>query len=122
MNSGAGDGRTLASAAATSCLSLSLPPPQLFRCKQLICDPSYAPSRVRKVGRVIRVICLLTHPVKNTQEATSCQIIIPQMQLHRKSGTQLLWPARVSSRYSSVRRRHDLTQSDRVCLYHQIPT
>ncbi|XP_034441976.1 rab GDP dissociation inhibitor beta isoform X1 [Hippoglossus hippoglossus] len=58
---------------------------KLFHCKQLICDPSYVPSRVRKVGRVIRVICLLNHPVKNTQEANSCQIIIPQAQLNRKS-------------------------------------
>ncbi|XP_062257890.1 rab GDP dissociation inhibitor beta [Platichthys flesus] len=58
---------------------------KLFHCKQLICDPSYVPTRVRKVGRVIRVICLLNHPVKNTQEANSCQIIIPQAQLNRKS-------------------------------------
>lgn len=59
---------------------------QLFYCKQLICDPTYAPKCVRKVGRVIRVICLLNHPVKNTHEANSCQIIIPQAQLNRKSG------------------------------------
>nr|XP_019957039.1 PREDICTED: rab GDP dissociation inhibitor beta-like [Paralichthys olivaceus] len=58
---------------------------KLFHCKQLICDPSYVPNRVRKVGRVIRVICLLNHPVKNTHEANSCQIIIPQAQLNRKS-------------------------------------
>ncbi|XP_045931757.1 rab GDP dissociation inhibitor beta isoform X1 [Micropterus dolomieu] len=58
---------------------------KLFHCKQLICDPSYVPNRVRKVGRVIRVICLLNHPVKNTHEANSCQIIIPQTQLNRKS-------------------------------------
>ncbi|XP_030584518.1 rab GDP dissociation inhibitor beta isoform X2 [Archocentrus centrarchus] len=58
---------------------------KLFHCKQLICDPSYVPSRVRKVGRVIRVICLLNHPVKNTHDASSCQIIIPQTQLSRKS-------------------------------------
>ncbi|KAM4582918.1 rab GDP dissociation inhibitor beta [Fundulus diaphanus] len=58
---------------------------KIFHCKQLICDPSYVPNRVRKVGRVIRVICLLNHPVKNTHEASSCQIIIPQTQLSRKS-------------------------------------
>ncbi|CAG5980975.1 rab GDP dissociation inhibitor beta [Menidia menidia] len=58
---------------------------KLFHCKQLICDPSYVPNRVRKVGRVVRVICLLNHPVKNTHEASSCQIIIPQTQLNRKS-------------------------------------
>ncbi|XP_076012609.1 rab GDP dissociation inhibitor beta-like [Genypterus blacodes] len=58
---------------------------KLFHCKQLICDPSYVPNRVRKVGRIIRVICLLNHPVKHTHEAKSCQIIIPQGQLQRKS-------------------------------------
>lgn len=59
---------------------------KVFRCKQLICDPSYMPERVKKVGRVIRVICLLNHPIKNTHDATSCQIIIPQTHLNRKSG------------------------------------
>ncbi|XP_028262395.1 rab GDP dissociation inhibitor beta [Parambassis ranga] len=58
---------------------------KLFHCKQLICDPSYVPNRVRKVGRIIRVICLINHPVKNTHDANSCQIIIPQAQLNRKS-------------------------------------
>uniref|UniRef100_A0A3P9PNP9 Rab GDP dissociation inhibitor n=2 Tax=Poecilia reticulata TaxID=8081 RepID=A0A3P9PNP9_POERE len=58
---------------------------KVFHCKQLICDPSYVPNRVRKMGRVIRVICLLNHPVKNTHEASSCQIIIPQAELNRKS-------------------------------------
>ncbi|XP_077430333.1 rab GDP dissociation inhibitor beta [Vanacampus margaritifer] len=58
---------------------------KLFPCRQLICDPSYVPHRVRKAGRVIRVICLLNHPVKNTQEANSCQIVIPQTQFSRKS-------------------------------------
>lgn len=59
---------------------------KVFRCKQLICDPSYAPERVKKAGRVIRVICLLNHPIKNTHDANSCQIIIPQTHLNRKSG------------------------------------
>ncbi|CAL8338543.1 unnamed protein product [Merluccius merluccius] len=57
----------------------------LFRCKQLICGASYVPHRVKRVGRVIRVICLLNHPIKHTHEASSCHIIIPQTQLNRKS-------------------------------------
>lgn len=61
-------------------------PMQVFRCKQLICDPSYMPERVKKAGRVIRVICLLNHPIKNTHDANSCQIILPQTHLNRKSG------------------------------------
>lgn len=59
---------------------------QVARCKQLICDPSYIPDRVRKAGQVIRVICILSHPIKNTNDANSCQIIIPQNQVNRKSG------------------------------------
>ncbi|XP_056093937.1 rab GDP dissociation inhibitor alpha [Rhinichthys klamathensis goyatoka] len=58
---------------------------EVFRCKQLICDPSYMPERVKKAGRVIRVICLLNHPIKNTHDANSCQIILPQTHLNRKS-------------------------------------
>lgn len=59
---------------------------QVARCKQLICDPSYVKDRVEKVGQVIRVICILSHPIKNTNDANSCQIIIPQNQVNRKSG------------------------------------
>lgn len=67
---------------------LLLPPPplQVARCKQLICDPSYIPDRVRKAGQVIRLICILSHPIKNTNDANSCQIIIPQNQVNRNSG------------------------------------
>ncbi|KAJ8245294.1 hypothetical protein GJAV_G00269200 [Gymnothorax javanicus] len=57
---------------------------EVARCKQLICDPSYAMDRVSKVGQVIRVICVLNHPIKSTSDATSCQIIIPQNQVNRK--------------------------------------
>lgn len=59
---------------------------QVARCKQLICDPSYIADRVRKAGQVIRVICILSHPIKNTNDANSCQIIIPQNQVNRNSG------------------------------------
>uniref|UniRef100_A0A3Q2HND7 Rab GDP dissociation inhibitor n=3 Tax=Laurasiatheria TaxID=314145 RepID=A0A3Q2HND7_HORSE len=58
---------------------------EVARCKQLICDPSYIPDRVRKAGQVIRIICILSHPIKNTNDANSCQIIIPQNQVNRKS-------------------------------------
>uniref|UniRef100_A0A8C7Y192 Rab GDP dissociation inhibitor n=1 Tax=Oryzias sinensis TaxID=183150 RepID=A0A8C7Y192_9TELE len=58
---------------------------EVARCKQLICDPSYISDRVRKVGQVIRVICILSHPIKNTNDANSCQIIIPQNQVNRNS-------------------------------------
>lgn len=54
----------------------------------VICDPSYVlnmPGRVKKVGQVVRCICLLQHPIPDTKEAHSCQIIIPQKQVGRKS-------------------------------------
>ncbi|KAK0408797.1 hypothetical protein QR680_004162 [Steinernema hermaphroditum] len=58
---------------------------EVARCKQVFCDPSYANDRVKKVGQVIRVICLLNHPIPNTNDAQSCQIIIPQRQVNRQS-------------------------------------
>ena len=50
----------------------------------VIGDPSYFPDKVRKVGKVIRVICLLNHPIPNTENAKSVQIILPQKQVGRK--------------------------------------
>lgn len=58
---------------------------EVARCKQLICDPSYVPHLVTKAGQVIRIICILNHPIKNTNDASSCQIIIPQNQVNRTS-------------------------------------
>merc|ERR1712110_1277718 len=55
------------------------------KCKQVFCDPSYCPSRVRKTGQVVRCICLMDHPIPNTKDALSSQIIIPQKQVGRKS-------------------------------------
>lgn len=55
------------------------------RCKQVYCDPSYVQDRVEKVGQVVRCICLLNHPIPNTKDSLSCQIIIPQKQVNRKS-------------------------------------
>uniref|UniRef100_A0A3P8UES2 Rab GDP dissociation inhibitor n=1 Tax=Amphiprion percula TaxID=161767 RepID=A0A3P8UES2_AMPPE len=57
---------------------------EIARCKQLICDPSYLMDRTKKVGQVIRVICILSHPIGNTGDINSCQIIIPQNQVNRK--------------------------------------
>ena len=55
------------------------------KCKQVFCDPSYVPDRVEKTGQVIRCICLMNHPIPNTRDSLSCQIIIPQKQVGRKS-------------------------------------
>ncbi|VDO12829.1 unnamed protein product, partial [Brugia timori] len=58
----------------------------IAKCKQVYCDPSYVPDKVRKIGQVIRAICLLNHPIPNTNDAQSCQIIIPQKQVGRHCG------------------------------------
>lgn len=55
------------------------------RCKAIIADPSYFPDRVKKVSQVVRCICIMDHPIPNTNDAESCQIIIPQNQVGRKS-------------------------------------
>lgn len=54
-------------------------------CSQIYCDPSYVPDKVEKVGQVIRCICLMNHPIPNTRDSLSTQIIIPQNQVRRKS-------------------------------------
>lgn len=54
-------------------------------CSQIYCDPSYVPEKVEQVGQVVRCICLMNHPIPNTKDSLSTQIIIPQNQLKRKS-------------------------------------
>lgn len=58
---------------------------EVARCKQVYCDPSYVQDRVKKRGQVVRCICLLDHPISNTKDALSTQIIIPQKQVGRRS-------------------------------------
>lgn len=58
---------------------------EVAKCKQVYCDPSYASGNVKKTGQVVRCICLLDHPIPNTKDALSTQIIIPQKQVGRKS-------------------------------------
>lgn len=53
--------------------------------KMVIGDPSYFPDKVKKMGQVVRCICFMDHFVPSIKDATSCQIIIPQNQVKRKS-------------------------------------
>ncbi|CAO3600365.1 unnamed protein product [Absidia cylindrospora] len=57
---------------------------QTARAKQIICDPSYAKDKVKVTGKVVRAICVLKHPIPNTGDVDSCQIVLPQNQLGRK--------------------------------------
>ncbi|KAF5293951.1 hypothetical protein FQR65_LT10965 [Abscondita terminalis] len=58
---------------------------EVAKCKQVYCDPSYVPDKVHKKGQVVRCICLMDHPIPNTRDALSTQIIIPQKQVDRNS-------------------------------------
>jgi len=57
---------------------------EVAQCKQVFCDPTYVSDRVKKVGQVIRCICLMDHPISGTADALSTQIIIPQKQVDDK--------------------------------------
>lgn len=59
---------------------------EIAKAKTIIGDPSYFPGKVRRVGKVIRAICLLQHPIPNTDNADSVQLIIPQNQVGRRHG------------------------------------
>ncbi|XP_042439107.1 guanosine nucleotide diphosphate dissociation inhibitor 2-like [Zingiber officinale] len=59
------------------------------RCKKVVCDPSCLPNKVRKVGKVARAIAIMIHPIPNTDESHSAQVILPQKQLGRKSDNDL---------------------------------
>ncbi|KAL8262766.1 hypothetical protein R6Q59_024115 [Mikania micrantha] len=59
------------------------------KCKKVVCDPSYLPNKVRKVGKVARAICIMSHPIPNTNDSHSVQVILPQKQLGRRSDMYL---------------------------------
>jgi hypothetical protein len=73
---------------------------EVARCKFVIGDPSYFPGKVRQVGHVVRTICFLDHPIPNTNNSESCQIILPQKQIGRKSGTLFIHDCEVSIAFS----------------------
>lgn len=53
----------------------------------VICDPSYVAglNKTNVIGKTFRAIVLLDHPIPNTNNATSCQLIIPQKQVGRNT-------------------------------------
>jgi len=51
----------------------------------VLCDPSYAEDKCKSVGKVVRAICIMNHPIPNTGEGQSVQVIIPQNQVGRKN-------------------------------------
>ena len=63
-------------------------------------DPSYFQDRVQSTGQVVRSICILNHPIANTNESESVQIIIPGQQVGRKND---VYVAMVSSAHNICR-------------------
>ncbi|XP_062100337.1 guanosine nucleotide diphosphate dissociation inhibitor At5g09550-like [Humulus lupulus] len=59
------------------------------KCKKVVCDPSYLSDKVKKVGKVARAICIMSHPIPHTNDSHSAQVILPQKQLGRKSDMYL---------------------------------
>jgi len=57
---------------------------EVAKCKFVVGDPSYFPEKVKKVGQVASAICILSHPIPNTNDAESAQIIVPQKEAKRK--------------------------------------
>ena len=65
-------------------------------------DPSYfrqvgGKSLVRETVKVVRAICILKHPIPNTDNSDSVQLIIPQNQVGRKND---IYIAEVSSAHN----------------------
>ena len=48
-------------------------------------DPSYFPGKCRRVGQVVRALCILSHPIPNCGDSHSVQIILPQKQTGRQT-------------------------------------
>merc|ERR1711937_1062716 len=64
----------------------------------VIGDPSYFPKEKLSPGnKVVRSICFLNHPIADTNNNESCQIIIPALQV-KEAG----YPARKNDIYISV--------------------
>eukprot|EP00244_Chara_vulgaris_P001154 TRINITY_DN1179_c0_g1_i5.p1 TRINITY_DN1179_c0_g1~~TRINITY_DN1179_c0_g1_i5.p1 ORF type:complete len:446 (+),score=123.12 TRINITY_DN1179_c0_g1_i5:93-1430(+) len=53
--------------------------------KAVVGDPSYFTEKAKVVGKVVRAIAIMSHPIPNTSDSHSVQIILPQKQLNRKS-------------------------------------
>ncbi|KAJ7293430.1 GDP dissociation inhibitor [Mycena rebaudengoi] len=79
---------------------------ETVKAKQVIGDPSYFGAgskteggkvRVVEDGKVVRAICILKHPIPNTDDSDSLQIIIPQNQVNRRND---IYIAMVSSTHN----------------------
>lgn len=59
---------------------------EIAKATMIIGDPSYFPAnKCRVTGRVVRSICILDHPIGDTNNSESVQIIIPAAQTGRRN-------------------------------------
>lgn len=70
---------------------------ETVKTKAVIGDPSYFPQKVKQTGSVVRIICFLNHPIPNTGDADSVQLVIPQNQVKRQHD---IYVAAVSSAHN----------------------
>ncbi|KAK4702363.1 Rab GDP dissociation inhibitor, partial [Phenoliferia sp. Uapishka_3] len=86
---------------------------ETVKAKQVIGDPSYfveasgkgkGEDKVFLEGKVVRAICLLKHPIPNTDDSDSVQLIIPQNQdwTHSVSRPEDIYIAEVSATHNVV--------------------
>ena len=64
---------------------------ETYNTSMIVCSPSYVlktgnESKVKVIGQIIRCICIMDHPIPNTDNSSSVIIILPQRQTNRKSG------------------------------------
>ncbi|KAL6782413.1 hypothetical protein ACKKBG_A06680 [Auxenochlorella protothecoides x Auxenochlorella symbiontica] len=58
---------------------------QTATAKFVVGDASYFPSKVQRTSRVVRALCVLSHPIPSTGDSHSVQLILPQKQVGRRS-------------------------------------
>jgi hypothetical protein len=51
----------------------------------VIGDPSYFVDKTRAIGKVVRAVCIMNHPIPNTGDSHSVQIIVPYSQVGRNN-------------------------------------
>ena len=47
---------------------------ELAKTSLVVCDPSYAEDHCKVVGKVVRAICIMNHPIPDTAGSNSCQV------------------------------------------------
>jgi len=62
---------------------------QVAKCHAVIGDPTYFTDKVKQVGQIVRCINILNHPIPNTNDSESAQIILPGSQIKRKNNVYI---------------------------------